>query len=997
MSRILPVVVLLILPGSLSPILAQAPASGSEALQRIEGVRGGRHWIDEPTAPPKSPQESLDCLQIEPGYEVRLIAQEPLVQDPVAITFDDHGRMYVVEYGDYPVGPPEGEDPLSRIVLLEDTNNDGRLDRRTVFADGLNFAHSLMAYNGGLLVGAHSEILFLKDTNGDQVADVRDVIFDGFTPAHPQMQIGCPRWGLNNWIYLTYGPGKVAAPGNPDQRVSLPRKDFRFDPQTLQFEADTGLGQYGNTIDRWGHRFFCTNRSPILTTLLPSAVLQRNPFAVIPAVEYSVGKAGGETRVYPLVAMKSNYLSHAGTHTAACGVTAYTGDLTAPELHSSVFVCEPIGHLVTRSIVDVEGTRLQARRARPQADFLASTDTWFRPVSLSNGPDGALYLADMYRLWVEHPKFLPPDIAERIDWRAGEDRGRIYRIVPKGATTRPFEPPTTPAQQVGLLRDPNGWRRYLGQRLLVEAQQASAAPALHDLLTVSNQPATRLHALWTLDGLHRLTADDLIPLFQDPHPVLRRDAVRLSASHLDQDAVFAAACRCADDTDARVRLELAVALGSSDRPQATETLISLALQDGQDPWFLKGLLTSVRKRSAAVIRGLVSDSTFHAAGSPSRVDLIKQLASVTGARGDTTELQQLLQLLTSDEPAGHWWRTAAVSGLGAGLARHRGSLGRTSLTRLLTTPPDDLADVAARLALLLKQHQQRPLDVEQPVADRVAAVELLTYQSFADSSPVLDALLAGDQPVALQSAAIRALSSKGDAATPIIIERWPEIGPSVRSLALGALMRRPASVRLALAAMADGRMNASALSVDQRVLLLKHTDDEIRKAAEELFGGAVSTNRKQVIEQYQPALTMQGSVVAGAKVFRRVCSRCHRIDGEGHNVGPDITDVRNRSHSAILFDVLDPNAKVEPRFTAYTVVTTDGRTFSGLMTADSAEAVTLTMPEGRQQTIGRSEIDEIRASDVSLMPEGVEKDISVQDMAHLLEFLKNRPLQAAAN
>lgn len=995
MLRLLLPALIFLPPVLLSPT-TQAQPAGSEALQRIEGVRGGRHWIDEPTAPPKTPEESYGCLQIEPGYKIQLIAQEPLVKDPVAITFDDRGRMYVVEYGDYPVGPPEGEEPLSRIVLLDDTDHDGTVDRRVVFADRLHFAHSFMAWNGGLLVGAHSEILFLKDTNNDHVADVREVLFDGFTPAHPQMQIGCPRWGLNNWIYLTYGPGKVAAAADADKRVSLPRKDFRFHPETMAFEADTGLGQYGNTIDRWGHRFFCTNRSPILTTLLPSEVLKRNPFAIIPNVEYSVGKAGGATRVYPLVAMKSNYLSHAGTHTAACGVTAYTGDLTAPDLQNSVFVCEPIGHLVTRSVVEPQGVRLQARRARPKADFLASTDPWFRPVSLSNGPDGALYLADMYRLWVEHPKFLPPDIAARIDWRAGDDRGRIYRIVPADADPRAFEPADSLEQQVALLRDSNGWRQYLGQRLLVESAQTDAVPAVRQLLASQEHPTTRLHALWTLDGLHAVTPNDLLPLLSDAHPVLRRDAIRLTASHLDQTDVLTAVCRCAGDTDPRVRFELAVALGNTGSETATETLIRLTLQDGQDPWFLRGLLTSVNQRSAALIRGLVSSQTFSASGSASRVDLIKQLAAVTGARGDTAELQALLQLLTSEEPLGNWWRTAAISGLGSGLPRHRGSLGRTSLTKLLAAPPEDLAESAARLGQMLQKHQQRPLDSSQPVADRVAAVELLAYRPFAESSDVLNELLAGGQPVALQSAAIRALSSSGDAAAPIIIERWPEIGPSVRSQALGALLRRPESVRLALTAMADGRMNASALSVDQRVILLKHKDYAIRSAAEELFGGAVSTNRKQVIDEYQQALTLKGSVEAGAKVFKRVCARCHQIDGEGHNVGPDITDVRNRSHSAILFDVLDPNAKVEPRFTAYTVVTIDGRTFSGLMTTDSAESVTLTMPEGRQQTIGRSEIDEIRASEVSLMPEGVEKDITVQDMAHLLEFLKNRPLQSAA-
>ena len=421
------------------------------ALDVIEGVRGGRHWVDEKTAPPKSPKESLACLEIEPGLEIQLVASEPLVKDPVAITFDHRGRMFVVEYGDYPIGPEDGGEPLSKVVYLEDTDGDGKADQRHVFADKLTFAHSLMPFRDGLIVGAQTQILFLKDTDGDNVADVRKVLFDGFTPAHPQMQIGNPRWGMDNWIYLNYGPGKITLPGSDAAPVDMPRKDFRFNPLTMKFEADSGMGQFGNTVDRWGNRFYCTNRNPIMTTLLPPATLKRNPYAITAAASYDVGTSGGDTRVYPLVEMKSNYLSHAGTHTSACGVTAYTGDLLGGTFQDSVFVCEPIGHLVTLSIIKPYGLRLTAERARPKADFIASTDTWFRPASLANGPDGALYLADMYRLWVEHPKFLPPEIAAKLDWRAGEDRGRIYRIIPKGAKPKPFTPPENHDDMVKLL------------------------------------------------------------------------------------------------------------------------------------------------------------------------------------------------------------------------------------------------------------------------------------------------------------------------------------------------------------------------------------------------------------------------------------------------------------------------------------------------------------------------------------------------------------------
>ncbi len=969
----------------------------NNALEQIEGVRGGRHWIDRLTAPPKSPDESLACHEIEPGFEIQVVAAEPLVRDPVAIAFDDQGRMFVVEYGDYPMGPPEGEDPLSRIIMLEDTDHDGQMDCRSVFADKLNFAHSCMAYKGGLLVGAHSEILYLKDTDSDRVADVHEVLFNGFDPAHPQMQIGCPRWGIDNWISLTYGPGNIASKSHPEKRKQLPRRDFRFDPQTMEFEADSGLGQFGNTIDRWGNRFFCTNRDPIMTTLLPPTVLKRNPFAVIPDTQYSLGKSGGDTRVYPLIDMKSNYLSHAGTHTSACGVTAYIGEHGDSNLQNSVFVCEPIGHLVTRSIVAVQEACLTAIRARQKADFLASTDTWFRPVSLTNGPDGALYLADMYRLWVEHPKFLPPEIAARIDWRAGDDRGRIYRIIPEDMSPRPFAAATTTRQRVALLNDSNGWRQFLGQRLLVEQQNASAVPLVRRLLQFGASPTTRLHALWTLHGLKCLTADDLVNSLHDPNAHIRHDAVRLSAASLVDDTVFSSLARLVNDADARVRLELAVALGESDRPEATALLTQLALLNGEDASFLRGLLTAVRNRSGLVLRGLISDRSFVSTGNAAKIDLIRQLAAVVGARGDLKELELVLRVLTADRPDGIWCRAALISGLGDGLVRHRGDFGRQSLTQLLANPPDRLADSVSRLSELLANHQKSALDKTMAMADRVAAVELLAYRPFSESSSVLDALLNGEQPSGLQAASITALSAHGAAAAAIIVKHWPEIGPSVRGQALASLLRHPESTRLALAAMAEGQMNASALSIDQRVLLLKHSDAGIRGPAEQLFGGAVSKNRREVVEQYHPALTLSGSAADGAKVFQRVCARCHRLDGSGHNAGPDITDMRNRSRSAILFDILDPNAKVDPQFTAYTVVTVDARAFSGLLASDSVEAIVLKMAEGKQQTIGRGEIDEIRASSISLMPEGIEKDVTVQNMADLLEYLKNRAPQTVSD
>jgi putative membrane-bound dehydrogenase-like protein len=973
------------------------------ALEIIEGVRGGRHWIDEKTPPPKSPEESLACLQIEPGLEIQLVASEPLVRDPVAITFDRRGRMFVVEYGDYPIGPEDGGDPLSKVVYLEDTDGDGQVDKRHVFADKLTFAHSLMPFRDGLIVGAQTQILFLQDTDGDHVADIRKVVFDGFTPAHPQMQIGNPRWGMDNWIYFNYGLGKITSSKDPDRPpVIMPRKDIRIDPFGLTIEADSGMGQFGNTIDRWGNRFYCTNRNPIMTTLLPPAVLKRNPYTVTATAHYDVGKSGGDTRVYPLVAMKSNYLSHAGTHTSACGVTAYTGDLLGGTFQDSVFVCEPIGHLVTRSIVKPNGLRLTAERARSKADFIASTDTWFRPASLANGPDGVLYLADMYRLWVEHPKFLPPEIAAKIDWRAGEDRGRIYRIVPKDAKPEPFTPPETLNDMAKLLESPNGWKQYLGQRLLVEKLMTISEggdghkikPALKQLVRQHPNATTRLHALWTLNGIFPPSRQDVLQGMKDVDAHVRHDAVRLTQRLIKDDEIFNSLAELADDSDASVRFQVALALGNSTRPEATQVLTALALKDGQDSWFVSGLLTSTRERSGAVLNALVSNQKFTATGNAARTHLVKRLATAVGVRGDVEEVATLLQSLAggqaaSSESTGVWWQAAAISGLGQGLPRYRGALGRLSLPLLLNNPPEGLAKAAGGMRELLAQSQQAALDRSRPAAGRAAAVELLAYRPFAEAAPAFEELLETDQPVEVQVACINALSANGsETAAKIVLDRWQELGPAVRGPALTLLFRRTTSTKLALDAMTAGTMRPAALSIDQRVRLLKHSDAKLREQAKKLFGGAVSSNRQAVAKKYQPALSLEASAAAGAKIFEKTCSKCHRINGKGHQVGPDLSDVRNRSHLALLYDILDPNSKVEPRFTAYTVATVDGKVFNGLIVSETDAAVVLRMAEGKEQTIGRGEIEVIRASKVSLMPEGVEKDVTPQNMADLLEFLK---------
>ena len=857
-------------------LLVFQDAPGPDLVQAIELQRGGRHWIDQPTDPPKTPEESAACIQIEPGFKIELVACEPIVRDPVAIDFDHKGRMFVVEYGDYPVGPKDpNEPPLSQVVLLEDENSDGKMDKRTVYAPHLKFCHSLLAFRDGVLACTETQIMYLADTDGDNVADVREVWFDGFIPAHPQMQIGCPRYGFDNWIYLTYGHGKVRCtrPGfETTEPVEIPRVDFRFHPETMKFEAISGAGQFGNTIDNFGRRYFSSNRNPIMTDVLSMELVQKNPFAGVSVGHTDVGPAGEKTRVYPIVTMKSNWLSHAGTHTSACGVTAYRGGLFGAESDTSVFVCEPVGHLVTRSVIEPMGGTVTARRAREKDDFLASSDTWFRPVSLATGPDGALYLADMYRLWVEHPKFVPDDVAAKMDWRAGEDKGRIWRIVPeKAPDVKPFVPPTTTEDLVKMLGDGNGWRRMLAQRLLVEGKRVDAEKTLRS--SVRNSAVLTggslfkrgpLHSLWTLHGLNLLNAEDLqaatsMTIDGGPIGTLNRDAVKLirleHAGNKDLQANVSLQMR---GPNGEARMQAILAYDWSN-PQIDEALLGIAGSCSDDIWLQRALLIAAPNRAADFASAVVHQSRRDASTSSIRADFLRQLALNVAVRGDVDQLKKLTAVVGESPESGLWWQTAIVIGLADGLPRCQNADVPKSLAAFLQTPPAALEDSVSPIEKVVQLASETAVDKAHTDVDRIAAMGLMSHLPPEALTSALETLLKPGESTDCQRAAIDAARRSGRAElSEIVLAKWDQMNPQARSAALDLLLLRKESITSLLAKMATGAISSSVVSIDQRLILLQHPDETIRTTSTTLFGGTVSANRKEVAEQYAKALELKG-------------------------------------------------------------------------------------------------------------------------------------------
>lgn len=949
---------------------------------------------------PLTPQEEQKHFQLAPGLRIELAACEPQIESPVALAFDEHGKLWVVEMRDYPNGPAKGEKPAGRIRVLEDKDGDGFYEHSTIFADHLLFANGVLPWKDGVLVTAAPHIVYLKDTDGDGKADHKEVLWQGFAAQNPQLRVSHPTLGVDGWVYVANGlrGGQAINPNQKDAKpINLSGRDFRFDPFTGQGEAITGMGQYGNTFDDWGQRFVCDNRHHLRHVVIATRYVERNPHLAVTALvqdtsELELGQAGAGGKIFPLSKNWTTSNLHAGRFTAACGVHIYRGSLL-PNYYGCAFTCDPTGNLVHVEKLQPHGATFHSQPLFEQKEFLASPEDWFRPVFLATGPEGALYVVDMYRAVIEHPEFMPPELQKRPDLTLGKDRGRIWRIVPAKHQTQGFRPTVTrltTKELILALDHPEPWFRSTAQRLLLERwrKDDSADQALRASARESASAAGRLHAAWLLHRQGKLDNDLLLALLRADHARLREQAVVLAEERLTGSAkVQAAVLALANDPDARVRFQVACSLGDWEDDRILPALAQIVIQGAGDKWTRLAVAGSVATRSGKLLGLLLSENSELLKGTKTdRLMLVQELAAVVGSRRDAREVAGLLETLGQMPDSGRQrWQTAALLGLTKGMGR-RG----TRFTDFLAQLSDTEKASATVAEKLLARSAQLAADPKLALEERLDAVGLLSHLPEKLARPVLVRLLREDPQPALRQAAIRSLAAFTSAdVAELLLQGWASYTPALRQEVAEALLRQPARIEVLLRELEGGKVKARELDPVSRRRLLAYPNPDIRQRAARLLASAVPEARKQVIARYRAALEMKGDAKKGLEVFKQHCATCHRMAGVGHIAGPDISDTRTKTLEQLLIDILDPNAAIDANYLNYQVVTKDGRVFTGLIAAETAAGLTLRRGDNQQDIILRQDIDEIRSTGQSLMPDGLEQNITIAQMADLLSFLKN--------
>jgi len=990
---------------------------------------------------PLSPEESAERIRLPGGFRIELVASEPIVEEPSCIAWDERGRLFVCELHGYNIeghidteelnktgkldntvrrvrwefqGGPIAEAAAKRqtgtVKLLTDTNGDGVMDKATVWADDLPPCYGIVPANGGVIVTCAPHIMFFADRDGDGKPEVRETLFTGFGIDTLERGINSPIWGLDGWIYVGSGSGGGTVTGpRLKNHFDVGTSDFRIRPDGSSIERVNGnVSTFGLTMNDIGDRFPSSGGTPVRYALpLPHRYLARNPHLPSPrgihtASDYNRGFRLSKPHPWRVkrrsdpawVKFYGERETNSNFFSGGCSTTYYGGDLFPEQYHGNLFYCEPSLNLIHRTVLARDRAGYKASRApeEKESEFLASTDQWFRPVNLRIGPDGALYIVDMYREIIEDYSAIPRFLQQQYGLDQGKAHGRIWRLLPKDAT--PLAIPDfsilNAAELAEELGNGNPWRRETAQRLLIERTDKIAMETLANQLDRPWRGAIR--TLNTLAEIDTLTPSHGLKALEHDHHGVRVHALRVSERFLSEnEAIRSRVFAMVDDPDPSVRLQLALTLGALQTEESADRLASLLHQYGKDRWMEAAILSSINGENGS---WLALRKNIPALGT-----------TMAGRRDSQAVMHQLLRLNHLDPES----RVPFLRGLVAGASQGDAPWPEPTngwdgiaaqLAAMITSSNAELRklayelsaklpfDFSGHLEKLLSSAKKQALNEDSRPALRLPAIERLSLAPFEIFEPVATQLLNPNQAPAVRLAAIVALGKSRDQRVGAsLIKAWPSLTPKSRTAALDTLFSQTNRLPALLDALEKNTIHVGDLSSVHRAILLQ---SEFAERAKKLFETINSdAGQAKRIARYQTALSLKPDEAKGKTVYRENCLVCHKLGEEGNDIGPSLASIGSKPNETILMDILDPNGKIDPEYKLYLVTTSTGTSHTGLLTDESATSLTLKRLDGGTETILRKNIATLAATEASLMPANLHEQITPAEMANLIAFLRS--------
>ena len=960
------------------------------------------HAQDKPPGPALSPAEAIAKMVVPEGFSVELVASEPDIVNPVSMTIDERGRFWITESLEYPrrdAGP--GKD---RVKILEDTDGDGKADKFSVFMEGLNIPSGIAVGHGGVWIANSPDILFVQDTDGDGKADTSEVVVTGFGRDDTHELPNSLTWGPDGWLYglngvfnpahVTYGPQN---PNFTDGQSPwhFTCAIFRIHPKTREFQVFCE-----GTSNPWGIAFNDEGEAFI------SACVIDHLWHLTETGYYH--RQGGP---YPPFTWKiESIVGHKHQKAAYCGIHWYDSDAYPEEYRKKLYMGNIHGSCINADRIErFESTY----KASPEADLLSANDAWFMPVVQKTGPDGCLYILDWY------DRYHCYQDANRDP--AGIDRlkGRLYRLRYKDTPRATSEDLSklSDGDLVQQLGSGNGYRRDIAQRLLTErllavGDHSKLIEILALAIALPGPESLGRGSIGTLVGSGRLTAEMYATLLNNGDDVARAWAVRSAGDWRElPESIAENVFELRNDPAPQVRVQVAIAAAKRRHPaiQVMPVLVAVLAQAGDDPLVPRIVWQNLHPLLETQTAEFVTEIERLPRPLPATVlDLLPRAVDriLSTSKPDTSAVASYVRLLvnsaSTEEDANRCLQllTERVrSGELAGdtLLQIRTQLERTLINTMnqkgIRPTLEPSVELGATLRIPHAMDRAKALATKsQDDSTRLRFINaLITAEADEALNLALDVLDKSKESDARRRA-IQAIGRiRSTSATEALLERLPALPADVQPAALETLTDRTHSAAALLKLVGDGKLAASAINANQAQKMLSLRDAKLADLVTKHWG-VVRTERDpdriELISRMRNELrTSEGDPIAGRVVFKKVCGQCHKMYGEGAEVGPDITRNGRASFEQLLSNVFDPSLVIGVSYQGTTVVTNDGRVISGLLAEDSPQRVVLKVQGDKQEIIARTDIDEVVPSKLSLMPEGLEKQIQPQEMRDLFAYI----------